>query len=164
MAPYIDYSYYTSLYGEISEQDFNRLVFDACRILDNLTTGADGFRKLKYAFPEDQDDLEAVKRCAARLVSILWQVEKAEKSAYLANEYTETENGLKGRVIASVSSGAESISYATGKQNSTIIDKAVSDPVEKKRLLSKTVGEFLSGVQDANGVNLLYMGVYPHVR
>lgn len=164
MAQYVDYGFYTSLYGEILAADFCRFAWEAGRVMDNHTTGADGFRKLKYAFPVDVDDAEAVKLCAAKLVNILLQIGETEKAALQTNGYTQTENGLKGRVIASVSSGTESVSYATGSRSSTVFDKAVLDPAEKHRLLSETVRECLSGVRDANGVNLLYMGVYPYVR
>lgn len=163
MALYMDYEFYTSLYGEIAEADFNRLAFDACRVLDDHTTGADGFRKLKYVFPTDADDAESVKRCACKLLHILHGIETAEKAAAQSKGYTETENGLQGRVIASVSSGSESISYATNSGSNTAIDKAVADPAQRKRLLADAVREYLSGVADANGVKLLYMGVYPRV-
>lgn len=163
MALYIDHKYYTSLYGEIAETDFNRLAFDACRVLDNHTTGADGFKKLRYVFPTDADDAESVKRCACKLLNILHGIENAEKAAAQSKGYTETENGLQGRVIASVSSGSESVSYATGAAAVTAIDKAVADPAQQKRLLADTVREYLSGVADSNGVKLLYMGVYPRV-
>ena len=60
---YIDYEYYKNLFGEkaIPEQDFNRLVWDSCKKIDNATTGVDNVKKLKIAFPKDEDDAEAVK-------------------------------------------------------------------------------------------------------
>ena len=64
-------------------------------------------------------------------------------------------------MISSVSAGNESISYSVG--NATMIDKALSDPTVKEKLFRDTIREGLSGVTDANGVNLLYMGVYPRV-
>lgn len=163
---YIDHAYYTALYGDIPESDFNRLSWDACRVLDNHTTGADGMCKLKYAFPTDADAAEAVKRCACALVKVLQQIEIAEQAAETARGYQNTANGLMGKVISSVTSGAESITYATGnrsERNSTAIDKAASDQAEQKVLLRGIVRDYLSGVVDANGVKLLYMGVYPRV-
>ena len=40
---------YTSLFGEkaIPEADFNRLVWDSCKKIDNATTGVDNVKKLK---------------------------------------------------------------------------------------------------------------------
>ena len=59
---YITYSEYTALYDPIEERDFNRLVFQACQAVDNLTTGVDGVKKLRVAFPADEDNATAVKR------------------------------------------------------------------------------------------------------
>ena len=71
---YIDYEYYSSLYGEkgISETDFNRLLWDAEREVDKATSGVDGIKKLKIAFPTTEYDVEAVKRCVSELVSFLY--------------------------------------------------------------------------------------------
>ena len=167
MALYVDYAFYTFLYGEIPEQDFNRLAWDACKKLDNFTTGADGYKKLKWAFPVDEDDAEAVKQCAAKLIYILQQIEEAEKSVTAGRGYEKTENGIRGKVITNISSGSESISYSAGNSasysNATIIDKALADKTAQNKLFSDTVREYLSGVTDANGVKLLFMGVYPCV-
>jgi hypothetical protein len=160
---YITYSEYTELYAPVDEKVFNRLALRASRHIDRLTTGVDGVKKLRVAFPVDEDSVSAVKHCAAEAVNILWQIQEAEKSASLGRGYTETENGLQGKVISSVSAGNESISFSTGGTQKTVIDYAVSDPSIGDRLICKTIRKYLSGVQDANGVNLLYMGVYPCV-
>lgn len=163
--PYINYEYFRGLYGEIglSEKDFNRLSWDACRKLDVATSGVDNVRKLKIAFPVDDDSSEAVKRCACKMVYTLFQIEQAEKTANQAKGYIETENGLRGNLISSVSAGNESISYVTSSSSSTatMIDKALSDPAAQEKLFNDTAREYLAGVTDANGVNLLYMGRYP---
>lgn len=158
---YIDLEYYASLYGEIPA-DFNRLSWEACRRLDAATTGIDGVKKLKAAFPTDEDDAETVKRCACAVVGLLDQIEKAEKSATAARGYEETESGMRGKVISSMSAANESISYATAASNSaTAIDKAVSSMADREAMVSGIIRDYLSGVTDANGVNLLYMGPYP---
>ena len=154
---YFDIDFYRQNYGDIDEAAFNRLSFDTCRKLDNHTTGVDGVKKLRHAFPIDEDDIEAVKRCGCKLVYLMTQMEAAEQSM----GYEATENGIRGKVISSVSAGNESISYSVG--NATMIDKALSDPAVKEKLFRDTIREYLSGVADANGVNLLYMGVYPRV-
>lgn len=160
---YITYSEYTALYDPIEERYFNRLVFQACQAVDNLTTGVDGVKKLRVAFPADEDNATAVKRCVSNVTNLLYQIQEAEKSASLGRGFIETENGLQGKVVSSVTAGNESISYAVGNSAKTSIDKAVSDRNERIKLLRETVREYLSGVTDANGVNLLYMGVYPYV-
>lgn len=159
---YINYEYFTSLYGtELSMTEYDRFAWDAFRKLDHYTTGVDGIRKLRIAFPVDELDAEAVKRCAAKLISIAAQVYAAEKSAETARGYTETANGLQGKVISSVSAGNESITYSSG--GATIIDKALADKSILEKLYNDTIREYLPGVKDANGVNLLYMGSYPRV-
>ena len=159
---YITYEEYTALYDPIEEKVFNRIVYDACRAIDKLTTGVDGVKKLKAAFPEDEDNAAAVKRCAAHVVNLLNQIQEVEKTAAMGRGYTQTANGLQGKVISSVSAGNESISFSTGG-GKTAIDAAASDPMAKSKLVSGVIREHLSGVTDANGVNLLFMGVYPRV-
>lgn len=152
---YIDFAYYTSLYGDIPQATFNRLVWGAETKINNATTGVDGVGKLKTAFPTDTDDIERIKRCVAKLVNLMHQVETAEQSA----SRVATENGVRGGVISSISAGNESISYATG--GATMAEKAVTDRSVLDRACFDTIREYLSGTTDANGVNLLYMGAYP---
>lgn len=157
---YIDIAYYSDLYGSIDEADFKRLSFDACRKVDNYTTGVDGVRKLSVAFPTDEYAAESVRRCVAKVLNLMHQIEQAEKSAASLNGYVETESGLRGKVISSVSAGNESISYAVNQKAATEIDKAVSDATVRERLFASNIAEYLSGYADANGVNLMYMGPY----
>ena len=163
---YVDYAYYQSLYGDsaIPEADFNRLSGKACRLVDVLTTGIDGVRKLAVAFPTDEYDAENVKTCICELVAKLNAFEKAEQSAQEAAGYTKTENGLQGKIISSISSGNESISFANGSsgRTETAFDKAVADRKEQEEFLKTIIRYYLSGLRDANGVNLLFMGRYPY--
>lgn len=157
---YISYEEYTALYGDIAEKTFDRLSFEACRHLDRLTTGVDGVKKLKVAFPSDEDDAAAVACCAASVVNILAQIHEAEQSASLGRGYDNTPNGLQGKIISAVSAGGESITYSTGGAK-TAVDAAISDIAARNRLIASTVRNALSGICDANGVCLLYMGAYP---
>ena len=163
---YVDYAYYQFLYGDsaIPEADFKRLSGKACRLVDVLTTGIDGVRKLEVAFPTDEYDAENVKTCICELVVKLNAFEKAEQSAQEAAGYTKTENGLQGKIISSISSGNESISFANGSsgRTETAFDKAVSDRTEQEELLKSIIRYYLSGIADANGVNLLGRGKYPY--
>ena len=159
---YIEYEDYTNLYDPMDNRVFNRLAFDACMYLDRYTTGADGVKKLKIAFPVDEDSANGIKRCAAKIVNILLQIQEAEISASMGRGYEKTESGYRGKAVSSVTAGNESISYSAGSQI-TAIDAAVSDMAARDKLIFATIRQYLSGVQDANGVNLLYMGVYPRV-
>ena len=152
---YITLEEYTQLYDATDEKAFARNGSEACRIMDQYTTGVDGFKKLKQAFPVDADDEAAVKHCAARLINLLCQIEQAQSFG----GYEATEQGVRGRVISSVSSGTESISYATNAV--TAIEKAASDRTVKDAMITNIIRGGLSGIRDANGVNLLFMGSYP---
>ena len=161
---YIDYEYYKSLYGEekMQESDFNRLLWDAEREVDKATTGIDGIKKLKVAFPSD-DDGEIVKRCIAELVNFLQRLELAENNANSFFEYVQREDGtLQGKVVSSVSAGNESISYAVGRSADTAISNAIKDLHSKDVAVYQFIASRLSGVSDANGVNLLFGGRYPY--
>lgn len=163
---YIDYEYYKTLFGDkaIPEQDFNRLVWDACKRIDNATTGVDNIKKLKVAFPTEEDDIEAVKRCVCEILTIGYKIEQAEARVESSQGYIELEDGtVMNKQVASRSAGNESISYvtSTSTNTATLIDKCLADKGAQKQLYSDTIREYLSGVTDANGVNLLYMGIYP---
>lgn len=163
---YVDYGYYKSIYGDkaVPEADFNRLSWEICRKMDLATTGVDNVKKLKIAFPEDEDDAEAVKRCVCRLVELASRIEQAEETARSAQGYITREDGsLQGKVVSSVSAGNESISYTSSGNSSslTLVDKALSDKDVQERLFRDTITECLSGIADVNGVNLLFMGPYP---
>lgn len=157
---YITFEEYTALYGTVEESDFNRISYNACRHIDRLTTGIDGVKKLKKAFPTDEDAAEAVKRCAAAVINFLIQLDALEKTAASARGYTETANGLRGKVVSSVAAGNESVSFST-EGTKTIADVSASDISTRNQAISNIVYEHLSGVADSNGVNLLYMGQYP---
>ena len=160
---YIDYGYYKSLYGveELKETDFNRLVWEAERELDKATTGVDGVRKLQIAFPSKEYDAETVKRCACTLVYVLHQIELAEKNANSVGQYMERADGsLQGKVVSSVSAGNESISYAVGKSSETATSAAIKSVEDREKTIYSFIASKLSGVPDANGINLLYAGPY----
>ena len=157
---YVTFEYFNGLYpNAINETDFNNLEWEARRILDAHTAGIDNVRKLRVAFPVDEDDAEAVKRCMCKLIKLMHDIEAAEKNRAIVKREDGT---VTSGVVSSVSSGSESINYAT--DGGTAIDAAVKDISTRNVLYSDTVRTMLSGVADANGVCLLYMGVYPYVR
>lgn len=160
---YITIEEYNALYDQMEEKVFLRLAFDACRVMDNHTTSIDGVKKLKTAFPTDEDCVTAVKHCTAKVINLLFQIQEAEAAASVGRGYTETAQGLQRKIISRVESGNEAVSYSETKLSNSAIDAAVSDVSARKALLSSTIREYLSGISDANGVNLLYMGKYPEV-
>lgn len=161
---YITYSDYVRYYGSdrIEEGQFERIALNVDRVLDMFTTGIDNYRKLREAFPTDEADAQMVKVCGCRIADIIFQVEKTEAAALQSKDMTQTENGVHGKAIASMSAGNESVSYVTGT-GTTLIDQAASSIESQHQIIADVVKTFLSGIEDANGVNLLYMGRYPHV-
>lgn len=144
---YVDYAFYKTLYGTtVDEKVFNRLIWNAEKLVKNAVTGVDGRCKLDFAFPDVAYDAEAVKRCECALVDIMAKIEKAE---------TEAEGN---KTVKSVSAGNESISYDTG---SGLIGKVLSNKSAQARLYADTINEYLRGTKDKNGVNLLFGGAYP---
>lgn len=144
---YVDYAFYKTLYGTtVDDTVFNRLIWNAEKLVKNAVTGVDGRCKLDFAFPDVAYDAEAVKRCECALVDIMAKINKAE---------TEAEGN---KTVKSVSAGNESISYDTGIG---LIGKVLSDKSAQERLYADTINEYLRGTKDKNGVNLLFGGAYP---
>lgn len=158
---YITFEQYGTLYDQMDEKMFNRLLFDAERMIDNHTTGIDGAKKLRFAFPTERYAVETVMHCAGNIVNLLHQINEAEQAVTAARGYTETEQGLQRKIISRVESGSEAISYSETKLSNSSIDAAAADKSVRDKMISTTIREYLSGVTDANGVNLLYMGPYP---
>lgn len=152
-ASYMDYvNYYTDIPDEVT---FNRLSFLAEKDVVNECTGVDGVSKLHVAFPVDEYARESVIRCICDLVHMRMH---EEQEAENAGGWIKMEDGTVHSAIAnSISSGGESISFATPKASTQ-----TSADIQNAR--RETVEAYLRGVTDANGVNLLYRGVYPYTR
>lgn len=145
----MDWSAYAALYPDGPEEGrFERLAWEARRIMDRATTGADGVRKLTAALPTAPEAVQAVDRCQAALIHRLWQMEQQDS-------YVNREDGtLAGRVVTAVTAGSESVTYAAPRNGQTA-------PAEREKELLALAAGYLAGVPDGNGVNLTYMGRYP---
>lgn len=167
MAAYVDYDYYLQIYGNnISDTDFARIAREASRKVDIATTGIDNIKKLKTAFPTDEDDAEAVKMCICKIINVMWQINQAEiRVNYARDVIKENDGSVHGRFVTSKTAGNESISYSTGtSEGSTLIDKVMIDKSMQENLYREIIREYLSGITDCNGVNLLYAGRYPNIN
>lgn len=160
---YIAFSDYVDMYpdSKLTDVEFKRLSWEASRRIDIATTGIDGVRKLRIAFPTDDYDVAAVNRCTAKLINTAEQILTAEKNAALSREYAETQNGIHSKIISSVSAGNESVSYSSSTSATTVIDSVLADKSAQEKLYRDIIREYLNGIKDSNGVNLLYMGEYP---
>lgn len=149
---YIDFDEYSKVYNDLTAESFDILCFKACLELDKQTKGVDGFSKLDNAFPEDEKSARAIKLCAIELVHLLNNLKNLEN----ASGYEVTDDGKYiGKQINSVSSGSESVSFSAGN--------SAYKAEDKRSLINSLVREYLSGITDNNGVNLLFMGAYPYV-
>ena len=159
---YIAYQDYVSIFGaNLSETDFNRLEYEAEKRLEHLTTGIDGVNKLKYFFPTDESDAEAIKHCLCAIVNAAYQIEQISN----ASGVVVNENGtITGKSVVSMSSGSESISFSSASSGSSVYAEASKNLAVNNQLVQEQSRIYLSGVKDSNGVNLLYLGAYPYVQ
>lgn len=160
---YADFTYYTTEYGGKvlkSADDFNHFARKAERRLDAITGN-----KLQFAFPVKEKDVESVKDCLCELTEFLYQVDAYQTAAMdSVGVVAQADGTVKGKVVSSISSGSESISYSTsGSANTSIMDAAKDKKVMDMQIYGIVQYE-LSGVPDANGVNLLFAGAYPGRR
>lgn len=152
MSAYSTYQEYKSYGGVADENAFNRLWFDADKHIDNLTMTLDGVRKLRKFPPTDSDTLESLKRCECRIIDILFNAETV-------NGFVVREDGsVSSKQVASVSSGSESITFSKIEDGG-----AYGSSASGVSAIDAVIRQYLSGLVDANGVNLLYAGVYPCV-
>lgn len=148
---YITHDDFACCGSDMSPQDFYAYLFKAERILDEYTTGVDSVRKLEVAFPTREHDREAVRRCICELIMLLDRIDKSESAQMIDAEHSHG-------AISSVSSGSESISYTSA---GSAVNAAVGSLEARRELFRDTISLYLRNAQDANGVNLMYMGVYP---
>ena len=142
-AYYADYNFYTEEYcgNDISEDNFNRLAIRASDKLDQLT-----FDRLVDNFPSDDRTATKVKKAVCALAEVIQSIEQSKQ----ANSYeTGADGTLKGRTIASISAGSESISFA----NNNAMAAVAIDVKAQETLYLDTVRPYLQGT------GLLYAGI-----
>ena len=163
---YVDYEFYQkSFFGNVvPESDFMRLAERASDFIDTLT-----FDRLADGLPSDERQQKRIKKSVCSLAELMYQIELAEKNATnAAVSGTSTVIGSGGSttgIVTSVSSGSESISYATpqqigasAKEWSTVY-AAAGDAHKTNDLLLKTALPLLMGVRTDDGIPILYAGV-----
>ncbi|WP_418489929.1 hypothetical protein [Eisenbergiella porci] len=157
---YIDFKYYQTEYGgEVfeSEEAFQKYARKAERRVDTSTYG-----KLSFAFPAAEKDAAAVKDCICELAEFLYRVNQLQAAASDSVGVVKQEDGtVKGKVVTSVTSGSESRGYSAGGGIATVESDAAKDRKVFDMAVYSIIRDGLSGVPDANGVNLLYAGPYP---
>nr|DAG11352.1 MAG TPA: Head Tail Connector Protein [Caudoviricetes sp.] len=162
---YVDYKFYTESFGNVvPETDFPRLAEKASGFVDTMT-----FDRLVDGLPTDERSQKRIKKAVCSLAELMYQIELAEKNATnAAVSGTSTVIGSGGSttgIATSVSSGSESISYATPQQKAlgakewSTVYATVGDAQKTNDLLLKTALPLLMGVRTDDGIPILYAGV-----
>lgn len=163
---YADYEFYTTSYfgSVVPETDFPRLAERASDFVDAMT-----FDRLVDGLPTDKRSQKRIKKAVCSLTELMYQIELAEKNATnAAVSGASTAIGSGGSttgVVTSVSSGSESISYATPQQIGasakewSAVYAAAGDIQKTNDLLLKTALPLLMGVRTDDGIPILYAGL-----
>ena len=163
---YADYEFYTTSYfgSVVPETDFPRLAERASDFVDTMT-----FDRLVDGLPTNERSQKRIKKAVCSLAELMYQIELAEKNATnAAVSGASTAIGSGGSttgVVTSVSSGSESISYATPQQIGasakewSAVYAAAGDAQKTNDLLLKTALPLLMGVRTDDEIPILYAGV-----
>lgn len=163
---YADYEFYTTSYfgSVVPETDFPRLAEKASDFIDTMT-----FDRLVDGLPSNERSQKRIKKAVCSLAELMYRIELAEKNAAnAAASGTSTTIGSGGSttgIVTSVSSGSESISYATPQQIGasakewSAVYAAAGDVQKTNDLLLKTALPLLMRVRTDDGIPVLYAGV-----
>lgn len=163
---YADYEFYTTSYfgSVVPEADFPRLAERASEFIDLMTSD-----RLVDGLPNNERSQKRIKKAVCSLTELMYQIELAEKNAAnAAASGTSTTIGTGGSttgIVTSVSSGSESISYATSQQIGasakewSAVYAAAGDVQKTNDLLLKTALPLLMGVRTDDGIPILYAGL-----
>lgn len=161
---YADYKFYTESFGNVvPETDFPRLAERASDFIDTMT-----FNRLVDGLPINERSQKRIKKAVCSLAELMYQIELAENNAInqASANVTDTNVGnISTGIVTSVSSGSESISYATPQQIGasakewSAVYAAAGDVQKTNDLLLKTVLPLLMGVRTDDGIPVLYTGV-----
>ena len=162
---YADYKFYTESFGNVvPETDFPRLAERASDFVDLMTSN-----RLVDRLPSNEYSQKRIKKAVCSLAEKMYQIELAEKNATNAPvSGASTAIGSGGSttgIVTSVSSGSESISYATPQQKASgakewsAVYVAAGDVQKTNDLLYKTALPLLMGVRTDDGIPVLYAGV-----
>lgn len=162
---YADYEFYTTSYfgSVVPEADFPRLAEKASDFVDLMTSD-----RLVDGLPTNERSQKRIKKAVCSLTELMYQIELAEKNAInqaSANVTDINVGNISTGIVTSVSSGSESISYATPQQIGasakewSAVYAAAGDVQKMNDLLLKTALPLLMGVRTNDGIPVLYAGV-----
>ena len=148
---YADYNFYHDTYcgDKLTQEKAAQYLTRASDEIDVYT-----FNRLANAFPEVESHAVKVKKAVCAVADILYTVD-IQRNATMV---TTDENGEVKKVVASMSSGRESISYSVNNTAASEYAAAAADTDVLNTLIIGAVSKYLANIPDANGVNLLYAG------
>lgn len=152
---YADVTFYkTKYYGDtVPDESIEKYLEKASDRIDMIT-----FDRLVDGFPDDERAQTKVKKAVCAVADCLYQIDEVKKASMATVGTVTREDGtMTGKMVSSVSSGAESISYITGTtgSGSDIYSQAAMDKKVENVLLRQVATEYLANVGDKKGINLL---------
>ena len=150
---YADYTFYKDVfYGDtLTEDNADKWLDRASDEIDAVT-----FRRLASAFPTEEVHAVKVRKAVCAVAEALFLIDGQQKavSAHMA------EDGSYRGMVSSITSGKESISFASpgNSANASVYAAAAANDNAKRNLLNGTIATYLSNIPDAEGTNLLYAG------
>ena len=124
---YVDFEYYQTKYGGSlfeNKKDFAPYERKAEKRINAITSN----RILFYSQPESEDAWwDNIKDCTCEIAELLKNVSEYSAAVNNFGVIANTDGTVKGKMIKSVTSGSESVSYDAGASSSTLVDLAKSE-------------------------------------
>lgn len=155
---YTDYEFYKNkFYGDtVPESDFLKYAERASDRIDQYT-----FDRLVDGLPENERAKTKVQKAVCAVADTMYQIDQIKKASMDTVGTIQKEDGtVVNKAVSSVSSGNESISYATGSNISgNVYAQASMDKKVENALLLNVATEYLAGATNDRGICLLYAGL-----
>ena len=156
---YTDYQFYTTKYfgDAVTEEEFPKYAERASERLDRITFG-----RLADGLPEDEKANTKVQKAVCAVAEVLYQIDSIRKASLdTVGVIKHADGTVSKKQVSSITSGAESISFATGTSGASdsIYARASMDKKVEAILIRQVASEYLQGVVDKEGVCLLYAGI-----
>ena len=151
--------YKTKYYGDtVPDDSIDNYLEKASDRIDTIT-----FDRLVDGLPDDERAETKIQKAVCAVADYLYQIDEIRKASMSSVGTVTREDGtVISKAVSSVSSGSESISYATGSSggmSESIYGQAAVDKKVESVLLYQVATEYLSGVTDNKGICLLYAGM-----
>lgn len=156
---YADYVFYSDIFrGDVlTDENADKWLDWASDELDSITFG-----RLTFAFPTIEAHVVKVKKAVCAIAEVLCRIDEQRRAASLH----KAEDGSYRGAVASITSGKESISFASigSTASASAYVAAAADAAVQMTLVRNTAGKYLANIPDAKGINLLYAGGVRHVQ